>query len=637
MFVSGLSRFYGYVGRVLRVNLTTREVRVVELEEGLVRAYLGGRGLNVVRLYYEVSPGVNPLSPENKLFFGVGPVVGTGFPLGARLNVTAKSPQTGILGDSNVGGHFAPELKYAGFDQVVIEGRSSRPVYLYIHDGAVEVRDADGLWGMRVREAYEAIRREVGDPGVQIAVVGPAAENLVRFSGIFFNRSRPAARTGLGTVMASKGLKAIAVRGDGYVEVAKPELFEKLVEEVEFEVYSHEQYWPRRVMGTTRILMAANKIGVLPGKHFTEPEVPYAFEVSGEMLALRYNVKNRACFSCVVPCSRVFVVKRFSECFISEGPEYEALAGMTVRIGNKDLDKALKAIELVNDLGMDVISVSEVLSWAMELYSRGVLSREEVGGLSLDWGDMEVVMELLMDIAYRRGFGDVLADGVVAAAEKLGKGLEIAFHVKRLEMIQADPRGLKGYGLGFAVSSRGADHLRSEPFIELSDDPEVGLMMFGEPEATLRLGVRGKGRLVAYYENLCALVDSLGVCKNLAENMDILNYQKVAKLVEAVTGMTLSVAEVEAIGERIVNLERVYDVREGVRREHDVLPERFLREPLKVGASTGHVIELDLMLDEYYRVRGWDVRSGIPTVRKLEELGLRDVVEDLRRMGLLPG
>jgi aldehyde:ferredoxin oxidoreductase len=211
--VLGLSRFYGYVGRVLRVNLTTREVRVLELEKGLARAYLGGRGLNIVRLYYEVPPSTNPLSPENKLFFGVGPIVGTGFPLGARLNVSAKSPQTGILGDSNVGGHFAPELKYAGFDQVVIEGRSDRPIYLYIQNGVVEFRDASGLWGMKVKEAFEAIRREVGDHRVQIAVVGPAAENLVVFSGIFFNRSRPAARTGLGTVMASKGLKAVVVRG----------------------------------------------------------------------------------------------------------------------------------------------------------------------------------------------------------------------------------------------------------------------------------------------------------------------------------------------------------------------------------------------------------------------------------------
>lgn len=629
------NRMYGYTGRFLRINLSTMEFKILELEDKMVRAYLGGRGLNIARLYYEVPKGVDPLSPDNKLIFGVGPIVGTGFPLGARLNVTAKSPQTGILGDSNVGGHFAPELKYAGFDQIIIEGRSNKPVYLYIQDGVAEIRDASGLWGMTITKAYEAIRREIGDPRIQIALIGPAAENLVKFSGIFFNKSRPAARTGLGAVMASKNLKAIAVRGDGYVEIAKPELFEKIVEEVEIEVYTHEQYWPRRIMGTTRILMAANRIGILPGKHFTEPETPYAFEISGEKLALKYNVKNRACFSCIVPCSRIFIVKKINEAFIGEGPEYEALAGMTVRIGNRNLEKALKAIEAINNLGMDVISVSEVISWAMELYSKGLLNKEETGGLKLEWGSMEAVMKLLEDIAYRRGFGDILADGVIVAAEKLGKGFEIAFHVKKLEMIQADPRGLKGYGLGFAVSSRGADHLRSEPFIELSDNPELGLKMFGEPEATLRLGVKGKGKLVAYYENICALVDSLGVCKNLAENMNILDYGKMAKLIEAVTGMNITPIEVEVIGERIINLERIYNVREGVKREHDTLPERFLKEPLKRGASAGHVIELEKMLMEYYDTRGWDKNTGIPTAEKLKALNLIDVLEDLQRRGLL--
>ncbi|MEM4831154.1 MAG: aldehyde ferredoxin oxidoreductase C-terminal domain-containing protein, partial [Sulfolobales archaeon] len=431
-------------------------------------------------------------------------------------------------------------------------------------------------------------------------------------------------------------LKAIAVRGDGYIEVAKPEAFERIVEEIELEVYTHEQYWPRRIMGTSRILLAANRIGILPGKHFTEPIVPYAFDVSGEKLALKYNVKNRACFSCIVPCSRVFLVKKIGEAFLSEGPEYEALAGMTVRIGNSDLDKALKAIELVNDLGLDVISTSEVISWAMELYSRGLLTKNEVGGPQLDWGNMDAVMKLVTDIAYRRGFGDILADGVATAAEKLGKGHDIAFHVKKLEMIQADPRGLKGYGLGFAVSTRGADHLRSEPFIELSDDPELGARMFGEPEATLRLGVKGKGRLVAYYENICALVDSLGVCKNLAENMNILDYEKTARLVEAVTGIELSPREIEAIGERIVNLERVYIAREGVRSIHDTLPQRFLREPLGKGPSAGHIIELETMLKEYYRVRGWDEETGLPTPEKLKELGLSDVLEDMQSRGILP-
>lgn len=624
-------KLYGYAGRILRINLSTRRIKVEEVNEKLARMYLGGRGFNIAKLYDEVDPSVDPLSPENKLMIATGPIPGTGFPLGARLNVSAKSPQTGILGDSNVGGHYAAEMKYAGFDQIIIEGRSSRPVYIYICNGEVEIRDAEGIWGLTISKTYDALRRELRDPGVQIAAIGPAAENMVKFSGIFFNRVRPAARTGLGVVMASKNLKAIVVKGDGFIEVAKPVLFEKIVDEIELEVYTHEQYWPRRIMGTSRILLAANKIGVLPGKHFTEPVLPlqYAFEISGEKLALKYNVKNRACFSCIVPCSRVFVVKNRENAFLSEGPEYEALAGMTVRIGNNDLEKALRAIELINDLGLDVISTSEVISWAMELYSNGQLTRNDTDGLELEWGNMNAVFELIMKIAYRRGFGEVLADGVVEAAEKIGKGRDIAFHVKKLEMIQADPRGLKGYGLGFAVSSRGADHLRSEPFIELMDNAELGAKMFGEPESTLRLGVRGKGKLVAYYENICALVDSLGVCKNLAENMNILNYEKISKLIESVTGLELTPLEVEEIGERVVNLERAYNAREGINKTHDVLPTRFLKEPLKKGPSAGHVVELEDMLKEYYKAREWNPDTGLPTIEKLEKLGLYKVVKDL--------
>jgi len=298
------------------------------------------------------------------------------------------------------------------------------------------------------------------------------------------------------------------------------------------------------------------------------------------------------------------------------------------------LKKALEAVDLLNDLGMDAITTSEVISWAMELFERGELREEETGGLKLEWGNMEAVMELIEQIAYRMGFGAVLSEGVARAAEKLGRGKDIAFHVKKLEMIQADPRALKGYGLGFAVASRGADHLRSEPFIELSDDPEVGKQLFGEPEATLRLGIKGKGKLVAHYENICAIVDSLEVCKNLAENMDLLSYELASRLLTSITGLEFSPQEVEAVGERIVNLERAYIVREGIRRKDDYLPARFLKEPIPNGKSKGQIIELDRMLDEYYEVRGWDRNTGLPREATLVKLGLADVAHDLKRRGI---
>ncbi len=635
--MSALSKLYGYAGKVLRINLSNREVRVEETPKELVRKFLGGRGFNVRRLYDEVGPDVDPLSPKNKLMISTGPLAGLAFPIGARLNVTAKSPQTGLLGDSNVGGHFAAEMKFAGFDQIILEGRSEEPTYLYIHDGGVEFKSADGLKGLRISQAYREIRKELRDGRAQIALVGPSAEKLVKFSGIFFNVYRPAARTGLGAVLASKNVKAVVVRGDGCVGVARPKEFEEFVSGLEEAIYSHQQYWPRRVMGTSRILLAANRLGFLPAKHFKEGVAEYSYKVSGERLALEYNVKSRGCFSCVVPCSRFFVVKygNYEGCF-GEGPEYEALAGMTVRIGNDDLNSALHLINLINDLGMDVISVSEVISWCMELFEKGILRKEEIG-LNLEWGDINSVAQLVEMIASREGFGDLLADGVARAAEKLGKGGELAFHVKGLEMIQADPRGLKGFGLGFAVSSRGADHLRSEPFIELMDDPKVGAEVFGEPEATLRLGVKGKGKLVAYYENWCAVVDSVEVCKNIAENMEVLPFGKIAEALSIVTGLTFSESEIFEAGERLVNLERAYVVREGVRRKDDRLPSRFLTEPMGEGPSKGHVVELDRMLDEYYRVRGWDPVSGVPSAEKLYELDLDDVLKDLEGRGIKLG
>ena len=624
----------GYGGRILRIDLSRTSYRFEELPEGLARSFIGGRGLNAYRLYWEVPPGVDPLGPENKLMIATGPLAGLPHGLGSRLNVTARSPLTGLLGDSNAGTHFSDEMRYAGIDQIVLEGRSDRPVYLYITDSWVEFRDAEGLVGMTVSQAHEAIRREIGDPRVQVAAVGPAAEHLVKFAGLFFGVYRAAGRTGMGAVLASKRVKAIAIRGDGYVEAARPEELIRVFEEITLRIYSNPQYWPRRVMGTSRILMSGQRLGFLPGRHFQEPTVDYAYFVSGERLSQRYNVKVRACSAgCALPCARFYVVKAGPLAgLFGEGPEYEPLAGFTVRIGNKDLERGLKMARLVSDLGMDAITTSEVISWLMELRQRGEINDEEIG-LRLEWGDAEAVEALIRMIAYREGIGNILAEGVKRASEIIGKGKDIAFHVKGLEMIQADPRALKGYGLGFAVASRGADHLRSEPFVEVEDDPELGKAMFGEPEATLRLGVRGKGKLVAFFEDLNAIVDSMEVCKNTAENMLVLDFETAARAYSALTGIEVTAGQMREAGERIVNVERAYLVREGVRRKDDMLPPRFLREPLPSGPAKGHVVELDVMLDEYYAVRGWTA-DGVPRLETLLRLGLSDVASDLESRNL---
>jgi aldehyde:ferredoxin oxidoreductase len=619
-----LPKYYGYAGKILRINLTKNQRKVQHTEKLLMKKFLGGRGFNSKRLYDEVPKDVEPLSPQNKLIFATGPLVGTAFPLGARFNVSAKSPLTGILGDSNAGGHFASEMKFAGYDQIIIEGKSQKPVYIFIEDREVRIIDAKHLVGKDTYETTETIKNDLGNRTIQVATVGPAAENRVLYAGIFANLARPAARTGMGTVMASKNLKAVVLKGTGSIEIADPRRFWKIVEDIREETYVHPQYWPRRVMGTTRILMLADELGVLPTRHFTSATFEHAAKVSGEKLAREYNVKNRACFSCIVPCSRIYVIREGEYAGLyGEGPEYEALSSFTARVGNSNLNLALKAVDLANRLGLDAITTAECISWAMELYERGDLTKNETDGLELTWGNGEAILSLIEKIAHREEFGNLLADGVRKASEKLGKGQEIAFHVKGLEIIQADPRGLKGYGLGYAVASRGADHLRSEPFIELSDNPKKGKEMFGVPEATLRLAYKGKGKLIRYFENWCAIIDSLEVCKNLAENMELLPFNRAAEIAEAAIGIHFTEERMFEIGERIVNLERAYLVREGIRRRDDYLPARFLKEPLPNGNSKGAVHEIEPMLDEYYEQRGWD-KTGVPKENTLRKLGLID-------------
>jgi aldehyde:ferredoxin oxidoreductase len=630
-----LSKYFGYAGRILRVDLSRNKIRSVPTERRLIMEFVGGRGFNSERLYREVSKDVSPLSLENKLMFATGPLVGTSFPLGARFNVCAKSPLTGILGDSNAGGHFAAEMKFAGYDQIIIEGRNPKPCLVLVQDKEVRIIDGAHLVGKDVYETTETIRKDFGRQ-VQVAVIGPAAENLVLYAGIFTNLMRPAARTGMGTVMASKNLKAIVLMGTGSVRIANARAFWKIAEEIEEETYAHPQYWPRRVMGTTRILMLANNLGFLPTRHFTSATFRDASKVSGERLAREYNVKNRACFSCIVPCSRVYVIREGDYAGLyGEGPEYEALSSFTARVGNSNLNLALKAVDMANKLGLDAITTAECISWATELYETGKLSRKETGGLELEWGNGRALLDLIEKIAFRKGFGDILADGVKRAAEKLEKGKEIAFHVKGLELIQADPRGLKGYGLSYAVSSRGADHLRSEPFVEISDDPSKGLEMFGVPGATLRLAHEGKGKLVRFFENWCAVIDSLEVCKNLAENMELLPLDRAAEITRAVTGFNFTKETMFDVGERIVNLERAYIVREGITRKDDYLPAKFSKEPLPDGNSKGSVFEMQPMLDEYYAERGWN-SNGTPKPQKLKEIHLEYAIEDLKRNAVAP-
>ncbi len=616
----------GYGGSIVRVDLTTGSVSWEPTDPAEARAFLGGRGLNMKRLWDEVPAHLDGLAPENKVIFGVGPLVGSLFPGGSRFNVSGMSPQTGILGDSNAGGFFGPELKFAGVDQLIVEGRAERPVFLSLTDGRVEIRDADGIWGLDVTEATEAIRARLGDRDVQAAVIGPAAENGVRFAGVFSNFVRAAARTGMGSVMASKNLKAVAVRGTGMVPVFDMARFRQLIDMVDDRIYSHDEYEVRVRLGTTKLMKALDGIGGMVTRHFQSGLFEYADQVSGETIEARFKMKSKACFSCTIPCSRFLVIDdpRFPGLKL-EGPEYEPLAGFTARIGNGDLAFGLRCVDLANRYGMDAITLTEVISWAMECQQRGILTPADTDGLDLSWGNQESIFALMDKIMRREGFGDVLADGVRAAAERVGGGSEeIAMHAKGLEVFQSDPRAIKAYALGNAVASRGADHLRSEPWFEFSGDAEEGIRRYGAAESAFRLEHKGKGRVVKHFEEMAAVCDSLGVCKNTYNNMEVLDWQETADLLNASTGWDMTGEEVRQAGERIVNLERLFIAREGITRADDTLPRRFLKEPLGPAdnPSAGSVVDLDQMLDEYYEARGWDLVTGLPLPDKLAELGL---------------
>ena len=572
-----------------------------------------------------VDEHVSPLSPEAPLLLSAGPLAGTTFPGGARFNVSARSPQTGILGDSNAGGFFGSELRFAGIDRITITGRADHPVLLAIHDGDIRLVDARPLWGLDTVEATAAIRELLGDRRIRVATIGPAAENGVAYAGVFADLVRAAARTGMGTVMAAKNLKAIAVRGTRDVPIADPSRFAECLAQAREKIRRHPEYEIRTRLGTTQLVTKLQAIGGLPTRHFQQGTFEHAEAVSGETIEAKYKVSGKACFACTIPCSRLIEVDdpRYPG-LAFEGPEYEPLAGFTVRVGNADLPLALFAVDRCNRLGLDAISTSEAIAWAMECGERGLISSEDADGLDLSFGNGDTILALVEAIARREGFGDVLANGVREAARRLGVGADVAMQVKGLELFQADVRAMKGYGLGNAVASRGGDHLRSEPWFEFSNDREEAVRRYGVAEASDRLAWKGKGLLVKDYEERAAIADALGICKNIYNNMEILDWDETADVLQAVTGESWTGEEVRRVGERIVNAERLINARFGIGRADDRLPKRFLEEPAGPpdSPSAGSIVELEPMLDEYYAARGWGAKTGLPTEAKLRELGL---------------
>ncbi|MBC7114492.1 MAG: aldehyde:ferredoxin oxidoreductase [Archaeoglobi archaeon] len=594
--------------KILRVDLTSGSVKDEIIPEEICRKFVGGRGLAEKILWDELKPGIDPLSPENILIFMTGPLEGTRMPTSGRFHVVTKSPQTGGIGDSNCGGDFGPKLRAAGYDGVVVTGRAEKPVYIWIDNGKVEIRDASHLWGRGVWDTEDMIMEEIGDKKISIASIGPAGENKVMFAAIMNRKHRAAGRTGVGAVMGSKNLKAIAVRGDREPEVADEDKVREVSKKM-IEILRKQDLTGQGLptYGTASLVDVINEAGIFPTRNFQTGVFEGAEKINAETINKTILEKNIACWGCPIACGRKTKVTAVPYQVDGEGPEYETDWSLGAMCGIDDLNAITYAHNLCDDLGMDPISLGSTIACAMELNERGLIPKEKLYGLELKFGNPQAIVELAWKTAYLDGFGKEIAMGAKRLAEKYGAP-ELAMHSKGLELPAYDPRGAKGHGLGYATSNRGGCHLRAYMI-----SPEI----LGLPEPMDRFDTKGKAQAVIEFQNLFAMVDSMIVCKFVTF---ALGAPELTEMLNAVTGWNFTVEEFMKTGERIYNLERMIINREGFSAKDDTLPKRLLEEPMPEGPSKGHVVELEKMLPEYYELRGW--KDGVVTEEKKKELGL---------------
>lgn len=598
--------------RVLRVNLTGAQVGEGVIENGTIARFLGGRGLGARILYDELPENTDPLSSKNKLLFLTSPLLGTGAPSCVKYSVVTKSPLSGTILMSLAGGFFGSGLRHAGYDVVIIEGKAEKPVYLLIDKGKIRIRTAEYLWGMPTDETQHYLKERLGE-GARVACIGPAAERLVRFASII-SEKRAAGRGGAGTVMASKNLKAVVVRGGEKADVAKPEEFQKVVTGIRKSYRKSERIKLFGRYCTPRVLDLVNQRGIYPARNYQSGFFERAGRINAEAHQ-RLVVQKLTCYKCPVCCSNLAVVRQGPYGgSVTEGPEYQTLWSFGGQCGNDCLEAIIAADEFCDKFGMDTISTGNVIGFAMECYQRGIISQKETGGLDLRFGNHQAMIQMLRNIATGEGLGDVLAQGVREAARIIGKDAgRYAMHVKGLEMAGYDPRGAKGMGITFATSPRGGCHERGL----------VTRETFGSPPPIDRFSLEGKGKVAMEVQDEMAVLDSLGVCVFPIHNggMDI---SDIAALFSCATGIQSDTDQIMKAGERIWNIERMFNLREGFGGKDDILPERFLKESMPDGPSKGNVVEIDQLLADYYTQRGWD-REGKVTPEKLKELGLQKV------------
>ena len=640
MIEVGDEKLYGYAGKILRTNLSKGKIVKEDTRIELLKLYLGGTGYAARILWDELEKGIDPLSPQNKLIASTGPLTGTLTPSSGSVEFCFKSPLTGIFGQARAGGRFGPKLKFAGYDFLVVEGAAEKPVYINIYNDDVEIRDASHIWGKTVHETCKILLEEVGDPDASIACIGPGGERLIRFASIMVDYDRAAGRCGGGAVMGSKKLKAIVVNGDKSIEVARPDEFYEAAREALEAVSRRRTDFGR--LGTVGGLASLNESGALPAKNFQTCYYEYAENLSGEELARKYLIKRRACFSCPIGCGRYVAV--LSGPYATpphEGAEYETTDMLGVQPLLRELEPVIRAGYLCNTYGIDTISAGNAIAFAIEAFERGLISEEDTGGLKLRWGDPEACLKLLEMIIERRKIGDLLAEGVRRAAEKIGRGAEdFACHGKGLEIPAHDTRGTsKNLAIQYAIGNpRGACHIEPlwSPLWDFSR-AELGLRELGLPwpppeSRFVEVGVR-RGEACRILWLFGELASILGVCRFAlqGEENSIMTPRRLSALVSALTGWDLDPKDLLLIADRVYTLKRCFNVREGISRRDDRLPKRMM-EPLASGPTKGQRVEnLDAMLDEVYEALGWDKETGKPKKEKLRELGLEDVAEVIWR------
>lgn len=618
----------GYAGKILRIHLSNETSREEPLPEELARDFIGGAGFGIKYLFDEVAPGIDPLGPDNKLIFAPGPFTGAGVPCASRMAVTGKSPLTGAVGMALSGGEFPVEMKHAGWDAIIIEGKANEPIYVAITGNRVRFHKADCCWGTTTFDCQQIIKNELGDQNYRICCIGPAGEHLSKMACIV-NERRAAGRKGLGAVMGSKNLKAIAIRGTGSEAIASKEKHKLSRSELLKAFKASPVLYPEFSQhGTPMVTDLTGAMGVLPAKNWSATGEFVPVDGIGRDAQATRKVGREHCHDCPVGCSQLKVAKTGVYAgILTEGPDFETVYSFGSGVGIDQVDPIIAADRLADELGLDTISAGVTISFAMELFEKGILTLEDTDGIDLRFGNDEAMMRILRKIAYRDGIGDLLADGSLAAARRIGNGTEkYAMQVKGLELPGYDVRALKAHGLGFATAYTGADHCRSYAFQEVFGVPI--------PWEVDRFAVEGKGKLTIWNQDVrTATLDCAPMCAFLLDMaVPATACQNTASLMEAVTGLSFTPEEVLEAGERVNNLAKAFNVREGFTRADDTLPERLMTEPLKAGASKGHVIskeDLDTMLDEYYALRGWDVETGVPTRAKLIDLRLAYVADAL--------